>query len=103
MRQLFLCTSFSILLLLLAAPQSLLAEKPNIIFILADDSGFSDLGCYGSEIQTPHLDGLAKNGLMFTQFYNTGALLADPGSFNVGLLSSHGASRQAPRFKRRRR
>ena len=72
MRQLFLCTSFSILLLLLAAPQSLLAEKPNIIFILADDSGFSDLGCYGSEIQTPHLDGLAKNGLMFTQFYNTG-------------------------------
>ena len=45
--------------------------KPNIIFILADDLGYSDLGCYGSEIQTPNLDTLAKNGLRFTQFYNT--------------------------------
>ena len=72
MRQRILRSSFLILILLLATPQSLFAEKPNIIFILADDSGFSDLGCYGSEIQTPNLDGLAKNGLMFTQFYNTG-------------------------------
>jgi arylsulfatase len=39
--------------------------------ILADDLGYSDLGCYGSEIQTPHLDGLAQQGLRFTQFYNT--------------------------------
>jgi len=39
--------------------------------ILADDLGFSDLGCYGGEIETPHLDGLAANGLRFTQFYNT--------------------------------
>ena len=44
--------------------------KPNIILILADDMGFSDLGCFGSEIQTPNLDDLAKNGLRFTQFYN---------------------------------
>ncbi|MDC3224534.1 arylsulfatase [Mariniblastus sp.] len=72
MRQLFLYSSLLTLALLLATPSSLLAEKPNIIFILADDSGFSDLGCYGSEIETPNLDGLAKNGLMFTQFYNTG-------------------------------
>ena len=48
------------------------AEKPNVIFILADDSGYSDLGCYGSAINTPHLDSLAANGLKFTQFYNTG-------------------------------
>jgi arylsulfatase len=48
-----------------------LAAKPNIIFILADDLGYSDLGCYGGEIQTPQLDSLAKNGLRFTQFYNT--------------------------------
>ena len=48
------------------------AKKPNVIFILADDSGYSDLGCYGSEINTPHLDSLAANGLKFTQFYNTG-------------------------------
>jgi arylsulfatase A-like enzyme len=47
------------------------AAQPNIVFILADDLGFSDLGCYGGEIDTPHLDGLATNGLRFTQFYNT--------------------------------
>jgi len=57
-------------LLLLVCP-SLFAAKPNIVFILADDLGYSDLGCYGSEIATPNLDSLAKNGLRFTQFYNT--------------------------------
>ena len=44
---------------------------PNVVVILADDMGYSDLGCYGSEIQTPNLDGLAANGVRFTQFYNT--------------------------------
>jgi len=47
------------------------APKPNIVIILADDMGFSDLGCYGSEIPTPNLDALAAHGLRFTQFYNT--------------------------------
>ncbi|MDB4491704.1 arylsulfatase [bacterium] len=47
------------------------ATRPNIVFLLADDLGFSDLGCYGSEVATPHLDSLAKEGLRFTQFYNT--------------------------------
>jgi arylsulfatase len=47
------------------------APRPNIILILADDMGFSDLGCYGSEIPTPNLDQLAAGGLRFTQFYNT--------------------------------
>ncbi|MCH2179968.1 MAG: arylsulfatase [Mariniblastus sp.] len=46
--------------------------SPNIMIILADDLGFSDLGCYGGEIQTPHLDELAKDGLRYSQFYNTG-------------------------------
>ena len=46
-------------------------RKPNIVFILADDMGFSDLGCYGSEIETPHLDALAKGGLQFTDFHNS--------------------------------
>ncbi len=46
-------------------------DRPNILLILVDDMGFSDLSCYGSEIQTPHLDSLANNGLRFTQFYNT--------------------------------
>ena len=45
-------------------------ERANILLILADDMGFSDLGCYGAEIATPHLDRLAANGLRFTQFYN---------------------------------
>ena len=45
--------------------------RPNIVVILADDLGFSDLACYGGEIRTPHLDGLAAGGLRFTQFYNT--------------------------------
>jgi arylsulfatase A-like enzyme len=47
------------------------SRRPNIVLVLADDLGYSDLGCYGSEIKTPVLDGLAKNGLRFTQFYNT--------------------------------
>ena len=46
-------------------------EKPNIVIILVDDMGFSDLGCYGSEIPTPNLDALAAGGVRFTQFYNT--------------------------------
>ncbi|MSU57931.1 MAG: arylsulfatase [Pedosphaera sp.] len=46
-------------------------SRPNILIILADDLGYSDLGCYGGEIQTPNLDALAKHGLRFTQFANT--------------------------------
>ena len=46
------------------------AKPPNVLLIMADDLGYSDLGCYGGEIKTPHLDGLAENGLRFTQFYN---------------------------------
>ncbi len=64
--RLFLAT-----LLCLAAAPAIGAEKPNVLFILADDLGYSDLGCYGGEIETPNLDALAKNGLRFTQFYNT--------------------------------
>jgi arylsulfatase len=48
------------------------ADKPNAVFVLVDDMGYSDLGCYGSEIETPNLDALAAGGLLFTQFYNTG-------------------------------
>ena len=46
-------------------------DRPNIVVIMVDDMGFSDLGCYGGEIQTPYLDALAAGGLRFTQFYNT--------------------------------
>lgn len=48
------------------------ARHPNILFVVADDLGYSDLGCYGGEIQTPQLDRLAREGVRFTQFYNMG-------------------------------
>lgn len=51
-----------------AEPRS---SKPNVLLIMCDDMGYSDLGCYGGEIQTPQLDALAAGGLRFTQFYNT--------------------------------
>ena len=53
------------------ASPSFAAERPNVLIILADDLGFSDLGCYGGEIETPNLDRLSRGGLRFTQFHNT--------------------------------
>ena len=61
----------TVVLLLGLCPAVGAAPKPNVVFILADDLGYSDLGCYGGEIATPNLDALAKNGLRFTQFYNS--------------------------------
>jgi arylsulfatase len=58
-------------LALSAAAASVAAPRPNFLVILADDLGYSDLGCYGGEIATPHLDALAQNGLRFTSAYNT--------------------------------
>ena len=52
-------------------PMTYAQDKPNIIIILADDLGFSDLGCFGGEIHTPVLDKLAKNGVRMTQMYNS--------------------------------
>src|SRR5512140_878898 len=53
------------------SPKSQPTPKPNILLILADDMGFSDIGCYGGEIATPNLDRLASGGLRMTQMYNT--------------------------------
>src|SRR5687768_14236563 len=61
------------------------ARKPNIVIILSDDMGFSDIGCYGGEIETPNLDGLAKNGVRFTQFYNTARCCPTRASLLTGL------------------
>ncbi|HEY8506491.1 MAG TPA: sulfatase-like hydrolase/transferase, partial [Gemmataceae bacterium] len=47
-------------------------ERPNLLIIMADDMGWSDIGCYGGEVRTPNLDALAERGVRFTQFYNTG-------------------------------
>ncbi|MGB3149834.1 MAG: arylsulfatase, partial [Maribacter sp.] len=60
-------------------------ERPNIIIILADDMGYSDLGSYGSEIKTPSLDKLAKNGLRMTQFYNASRCCPSRASLLTGL------------------
>ncbi|MCF8346386.1 MAG: sulfatase-like hydrolase/transferase, partial [Bacteroidales bacterium] len=46
-------------------------KPPNIVLIMADDMGFSDIGCYGGEINTPNIDSIAAKGIRFTQFYNT--------------------------------
>jgi arylsulfatase len=65
---------FRLLLIFLSAAIAVTqvqSAPPNLIYILADDMGFSDIGCYGGEIDTPNLDALAKGGLRFTQFYNT--------------------------------
>ncbi len=61
--------------------------RPNIVLIMVDDMGFSDIGCYGGEINTPHLDNLAANGLRFTQFYNTARCCPTRASLMTGLYS----------------
>lgn len=73
------------LALLLVASTAFAAERPNVIVILADDMGFSDLGCYGGEIPTPNLDTLAAGGLRFTQFYNTARCCPTRASLLTGL------------------
>lgn len=67
MRNLILCATLAMLCGSLYA-----GPRPNIVVILVDDMGWSDIGCYGSEVPTPNLDSLAAHGLRFTQFYNTG-------------------------------
>ena len=60
-------------------------QRPDIVVILADDVGYSDLGCYGGEIQTPNIDRLAANGLRFAQFYNSARCCPSRASLLTGL------------------
>ncbi len=60
-------------------------DRPNVIIILVDDMGFSDIGCYGSEIATPNIDKLGVNGLRFTQFYNASRCCPSRASLLTGL------------------
>jgi arylsulfatase A-like enzyme len=76
-----LCTSASTL----QAQSKAKKGAPNIILIMSDDMGISDIGCYGSEIKTPVLDGLASNGVRFTQFYNTARCCPTRASLMSGL------------------
>jgi arylsulfatase A-like enzyme len=61
------------------------AERPNVLLILCDDLGYSDVGCYGGEIQTPHLDRLAADGMRFTQFYNCAVCVTTRSALLTGL------------------
>ncbi|MFN3298777.1 MAG: arylsulfatase [Sediminibacterium sp.] len=83
--------------LLLSSQQNLFAQKkkPNIVFILADDLGYGDLGCYGSkQIHTPNIDALAKSGTLFTQFY-AGSTVCAPSraALMTGLHTGHASIR----------
>ena len=76
---------------------SVAEEQPNVILIMVDDMGYSDIGCYGGEINTPNLDALAKNGIRFRQFYNTGkchssrvTLLSGLHSYQAGNVGPEG-------------
>lgn len=61
--------------------------QPNILLVMVDDMGFSDLGCYGGEIDTPNVDKLAEDGVRFTQFYNTGRCCPTRASLLTGLYA----------------
>jgi len=71
--------------LLIAGNVSAAPGRPDIVLIMSDDMGFSDIGCYGGEIDTPVLDGLAAGGLRFTQFYNTARCCPTRASLMTGL------------------
>jgi len=81
MMQLILCAGMGSLMVSAAAAP---VTKPNLLIIVADDMGWSDVGCYGGEIQTPNLDKLAANGLRFTQFYNTSRCWSSRASILTG-------------------
>ena len=63
------------------------APRPNIVLILVDDMGWSDLGCYGSEIATPNIDGLATNGIRFFNSYNTSKCFPSRAALLTGLYA----------------
>tara|TARA_R110002050_G_scaffold92809_5_gene194135 strand:+ start:14044 stop:15681 length:1638 start_codon:yes stop_codon:yes gene_type:complete len=79
-------SKFSLLTLATTLTLSVSAsQKPNIILIMADDMGFSDIGCYGGEVQTPNLDKLAGHGVRFKQFYNAARCCPTRASLMTGL------------------
>ena len=81
------CCVYSLMLLLIGTLPLDAQDRPNILIVLADDLGFSDLGCYGGEIKTPHLDRLAAGGVRFSQFYNTGRCWPTRGSLLTGFYA----------------
>ncbi|MFN6200985.1 MAG: sulfatase-like hydrolase/transferase, partial [Acidobacteriota bacterium] len=89
-RRLFQALLLPLLLALTVPPSGIVVEaepesRPNIIVMMSDDMGWSDIGCFGGEINTPNLDRLAANGLRFTQFYNTARCCPTRASLLTGL------------------
>lgn len=82
--------------LAMMASETIAAGRPNIVIILCDDMGFSDLGCYGSEINTPHLDRLAANGLRFTDFHNNAKCSETRASLLTGLWHQQSRNLRKP-------
>lgn len=82
--QRFIIISFMLFLLVNIVTCSK-TDKPNILLIMADDMGYSDLGCYGSEINTPNINRLANEGLRFSQFYNASRCCPTRASLLTGL------------------
>src|SRR5262249_34687585 len=87
---LFLCPGF-----LIGSARSA-DRKPNVVVFLADDLGYSDLGCYGGDIITRNLDALAKGGLRFTQFYNTARCWPTRGALLTGYYAQQIRRDQVP-------
>lgn len=78
-------------------------ERPNIVLIMADDMGYSDVGCYGGEIPTPNIDRLAQKGVRYTQFYNSGRSCPTRASLLTGLYPQQagiGAMSEDPGIKK---
>lgn len=82
-----LCSAAGLFALKSVKQKSPVASRPNIIVILADDLGYSDLGCYGGEIHTPNIDFLAGNGIRYRQFYNTSRCCPTRASLLTGLYN----------------
>lgn len=74
----------SLMLVVCVSSANAESNRPNLLLIVADDLGFSDLGCYGGEIETPHLDRLASGGVRLTQFYTTGRCCPSRASLLTG-------------------
>ncbi len=90
-----------ILLLIIAASCSTNSqqERPNVLLILVDDMGYSDIGCYGGEIETPNLDKLAAEGLRFSRYYNTAKCFPSRACLLTGLYAqNNGMANKATKF-----
>jgi len=82
-----------------SAEKLVAANAPNVLLVLADDMGYSDAGCYGGEVRTPHLDALAADGLRFTQAYSTGRCWPSRGCILSGYYAQQIRRDSAPGIK----